>query len=127
MAIKPGKPLLFGLIEKTPYFGLPGNPAATAATFELFVKPALKRLAGRQDVMPDKRRAVLADEVVAGGSRQLFLWCRLEWQYSGYQVTVSRHQGSGQNRCLSSTNAILPVPVGTETLQPGDDVEVFLI
>lgn len=126
VAIKPGKPVLFGMLEGKPYFGLPGNPAATAATFELFVKPALKRLAGHTFVLPEKRRAVLTDEVAGGGMRQVFLWCRLEWQESSYRVTVSRHQGSGQNRCLSTANAIIPVPVGISKLQAGELVEVFL-
>jgi molybdopterin molybdotransferase len=127
VAIKPGKPVLFGLIGGKPYFGLPGNPAATAATFELFVKPALKRLAGQATVLPETRRAILIDEVTGGGIRQVFLWCRLEWEENSYRVSVSQYQGPGQNRCLSTTNAILPVPVGSCKLHAGDVVEVFLL
>jgi molybdopterin molybdotransferase len=127
VAIKPGKPVLFGMLEGKPYFGLPGNPAATAATFELFVKPALKRLAGETDILPEKRRAVLTNKVKGGGERQAFLWCRLEWQESAYKVTPSQCQGSGQNRCLSAANALLSVPVGVEELRAGEDVEVLLL
>lgn len=127
VAIKPGKPLLFGVLGNRPYLGLPGNPGATAATFELFARPALKRLAGQVDILPEKRRAKLTHEVVAGGNRQAFLWCRLEWDKNRYLVTVSKWQGSGQNRCLAGANAILPVAVGTEKLEAGMDVEVLLI
>ncbi len=127
VAIKPGKPVLFGMLEGKPYFGLPGNPAATAATFELFVKPALKRLAGETDVLPEKRRAVLTNEIAVGGKRQAFLWCRLEWHESGYRVSVSPQQGSGQNRCLTGANAMLAAPIGVERLEAGEEVEVLLL
>ena len=127
VAIKPGKPLLFGVLGNRPYFGLPGNPGATAATFELFAKQALARLAGHVNILPEKRRARLTHAVAAGGNRQTFLWCRLEWHENHYQITVSKRQGSGQNRCLAGANAMLPVAVGTEKLEAGSDVEVLLI
>jgi molybdopterin molybdotransferase len=127
VAIKPGKPLLFGKIDDTPFLGLPGNPAATAATFELFVKPAIKRLAGCVKVLPEKRIATLTHEVIGGEKRQSFLWCSLKWQKNAYQVTVSQRQGSGQNRCLTSKNAMFAVPKNVKSLKPGDQVEVLLI
>lgn len=127
VAIKPGKPVLFGKLEGKPYFGLPGNPAATAVTFELFAKPGLKKLAGQTQVFPEKRKAVLTNDIAVGGGRQSFLWCKLEWQEKGYKVTASQHQGSGQNRCLFGTNAILRVPIGYKKLCEGEKVEVFLI
>lgn len=127
VAIKPGKPVLFGMLEGKPYFGLPGNPAATAATFELFVKPALKRLAGQVNVLPERRRAVLNNGIKGGGTRQAFLWCRLEWQANGYRVIVSQHQGSGQNRCLSAANAMISVPAGIHKLDRGTEVDVLLL
>lgn len=127
VAIKPGKPVLFGKLDSKPFFGLPGNPAATAATFELFVKPALKRLAGHVNALPEKRIAALTQEVLGGGKRQAFLWCSLQWDKDEYRVTISQRQGSGQNRSLAFNNAILPVPTYVKSLQPGELVEVLLI
>lgn len=127
VAIKPGKPLLYGRLSNKPFFGLPGNPAATAATFELFVKPALKRLAGHAEVLPAKRLATLTHEVTGGGSRQAFLWCTLQWEKDGYQLTVSPRQGSGQNRCLMARDALLPVPTDVKSFNRGQQVEVLLI
>ena len=115
------------MLEGKPYFGLPGNPAATASTFELFVNPAMKRMAGYADFLPEKRTAVLSNEVISGGDRQAFLWCQLVLQDKGYRVIISEHQGSGHNRCLHSTNAILPVPVGSDKLEAGQEVEVLLL
>ena len=127
VAIKPGKPVLFGILQDTPYFGLPGNPAATAATFELLVKPALKCMAGHQQVLPQTRTAVLTNNVAGGCKRQAFLWCHLEWRDNGYEVTVSDRQGSGQIRCLQASNAMLSMPIGAEAINAGAKVEIFLI
>jgi len=127
VAIKPGKPVLFGTIGATPVFGLPGNPAATAATFELFVKPALRLLAGETEVKPATRKATLTTPVKGGGNRQAFLWCRLEWDGDGYQVGVSGRQGSGQNRSIQGANALLALPVGAEKLEAGESVEVLVL
>lgn len=127
VAIKPGKPLLFGTIAGKPFFGLPGNPAATASTFELFVKPAIKRLSGHSDILPQKRMATLTHDVPGGGTRQAFLWCSLQWQQDGYAVTVSQRQQSGQNRCLVAKNAILAFPREVKSLSSGQLVEVLLI
>lgn len=127
VAIKPGKPVLFGTLAGKPVFGLPGNPAATAATFELFVRPALRRLAGSGEVRPARRRAVLKETVYGAGKRQAFLWCRLDWQDDHYQVAVTRRQGSGQNRSLQGANALLAVPVGVDQLVAGETVEVLLL
>ena len=127
VAIKPGKPLLYGRLGGKPFFGLPGNPGATAATFELFVKPALKRLAGHVDVLPAKRIATLTHDVEGGGNRQAFLWCTLQWTHDRYQVSVAPSQGSGQNRCLMARDALMPVPTDIKSFKRGQQVEVLLI
>lgn len=127
VAIKPGKPVLFGVLRGIPYFGLPGNPAASAATFELLVKPALKCMAGQQQVLPQMRTAILTNQVAGGGNRQAFLWCHMEWRDNGYEVTVSDRQGSGQIRCLQANNAMVSMPIGADALNAGDKVEILLI
>ncbi|MEJ2202063.1 MAG: molybdopterin molybdotransferase MoeA [Desulfuromonadaceae bacterium] len=70
VAIKPGKPVLFGTVQGTPVFGLPGNPAASAATYELFVRPALRQLSGFRDILPGHLRATLTAAVKGGNKRQ---------------------------------------------------------
>jgi molybdopterin molybdotransferase len=127
VAIKPGKPVLFGTLDGKPCYGLPGNPAAAAATFELFVRPALRRLAGHAQFLPETRKGILVESVRGGGKRQSFLWCRLDWIGDGYRVQVTSRQGSGQNRSLQGANALLAVPVDVETLAAGDVVAVQLL
>lgn len=127
VGMKPGKPVLLGTLAGKPLFGLPGNPAATAATFELFVRPSLCRLAGLPNFIPNKRLGHLTSDVKGGGDRQAFLWCRIQWQDGHYIIHVPERQGSGQNRCLPNVNAFLPIPVGVEKLRAGDLAEAILL
>lgn len=127
VAIKPGKPVLFGTVGTTPVFGLPGNPAAAAATFELFVRPALRRLAGFAAVAPPRLRATLGASVAGGEKRQRFLWGRLEEADGSYRFIPSARQGSGQNRSLIGVQALLPVPGNSDELVAGRTVDVWLL
>ena len=106
---------------------VPGNPAATAATFEVFARPALRKMAGHRDYHLQKRSGILTGKVQNKGDRQRFLWCRLEWRNDQYQVTVQSHQGSGQNRSIQGSNALLTIPAGTAQIDQGERVEVLLI
>jgi molybdopterin molybdotransferase len=127
VAIKPGKPVLFGTVGGRPVFGLPGNPAASAATFELFVRPALRRLAGHADPLHPRLRAILATPVPGGEKRQRFLWGTLAAEEDHYLFTPSPRQGSGQNRAMQGARALLPIPGGSDELPAGREVEVLLL
>lgn len=127
VAIKPGKPVLFGTIKGQPVFGLPGNPAATAATFELFVRPALRRLAGFTSCQFPRLQVTLAEEVKGGDNRQSFLWGRLEIRQGLFCFVPAHHQGSGQNRSLQGAQALLPLAAKSPGLKAGSDVEILLL
>jgi molybdopterin molybdotransferase len=127
VAIKPGKPVLFGKIGSKPVFGLPGNPAASAATCEIFAIPALRRLAGHLDPLPPQLRAKLGRRIKGGGERQAFLWGRLHREGNDYQFLPSNQQSSGQNRSLQGACALLPIPAGSPDLEVHTEVEVLLM
>jgi molybdopterin molybdotransferase len=127
VAIKPGKPVLFGTVKARPVFGLPGNPAAAAATFELFVQPALRRLAGFPGLLQPRLRATLTESIDGGEKRQRFIWGRLREQAGSFEFVPSARQGSGQNRSLQEVQALLPVPGGHAGLAAGAEVEVMLV
>ena len=127
VAIKPGKPVLFGTARGVPVLGLPGNPAASAATFELFARVALRRLGGHGDPLPPRLRAVLTAPVKGGGKRQAFLWGSLTEAEGRYAFSPSSRQESGQTRSLQGSRALLPVAIGASDLAPGDEVEVLLL
>ena len=127
VGIKPGKPVLFGTVRSTPVFGLPGNPAASAATFELFVRPALRRLAGHRDPLPPRLRVTLTADISGGEKRQRFLWGTLQEREGRYLFTPSPRQGSGQNRSIQGAQALLPVPGDSPEIIAGTEMEVLLL
>lgn len=127
VAIKPGKPVLFGKIGTQPVFGLPGNPASSAATCELFTIPALRRLAGHKDPLPPRLKVRLAAPIKGGGNRQTFLWGNLHSDSEGYLFAASNRQWSGQNRSLQGACAMLSVPANSPDLKTGDQVEILLM
>jgi molybdopterin molybdotransferase len=126
VAIKPGKPVLFGTIGRQAVFGLPGNPAAAAATFELFVRPALRRLAGCLAPLPPKLRVELGATVSGDTKRQSFLWGTLQGENGAFRFLPSDRQGSNQNRALAGGDALLPVAAGAR-LEAGSQVEVIVL
>ena len=127
VAIKPGKPVLFGTVAGKPVFGLPGNPAASAATLEIFAAPAARLLAGAANPLPPRLPARLGAGIPAGGKRETFLWGRLRWADGGYVFDPHLRQGSGQNRSLQGAHALLAVPVGAPALTAGETAEVLLL
>jgi len=127
VGIKPGKPVLFGTARGTLVFGLPGNPAASAATFELFARPALRRLAGHPDPLPPRLRVTLTAAVNGGEKRQRFLWGTLQERGGRYLFTPSARQGSGQNRSIQGAQALLPVPGDSPEIASGTEMEVMLL
>jgi molybdopterin molybdotransferase len=127
VAIKPGKPVLFGFLGGKPCFGLPGNPAATAATFELFVRPALQQLVGNANVLAPRLKVKLVESVSGSGKRQNFLWAELRITDGSLEVLPLQRQGSGQIRSMQKAQALLPVPIGCPGLNAGDEVEVILL
>lgn len=127
VAIKPGKPVLFGLLNDKPFLGLPGNPAATAATYELFVYPALRRLAGWTAPCLPRLRATLTDDVKGDGKRQSFLWGRIEMRDGRPFFDPFFHQGSGQHRSVQGAQALLPVEIDSPGLTAGSEADVFVL
>jgi molybdopterin molybdotransferase len=125
--IKPGKPVLFGFLKNTPFFGLPGNPASSATTFELFVRPALRRLQGQARLFRPRLRVALGKEVKGGQKRERFLWGSLRGEEGRYLFTPSGRQCSGQNLTMKAAQALLPVPPDSETIPAGSEVEVLLL
>jgi molybdopterin molybdotransferase len=69
VAVKPGKPISFGVRDRTLLFGLPGNPVSTLVGFELFVRPALRKLSGERDPGPRWQDGVLARSVAQNAHR----------------------------------------------------------
>jgi molybdopterin molybdotransferase len=128
--LKPGKPLWFGVHEKTAnrclVFGLPGNPVSSLVSFELFVKPAIGRIAGRHRAPPHaKETAKLTLEFVHRGDRPTYWPAMLIASPDGLLVEPRAWQGSADLRGFAGANALIAFASGDRRYQPGDMVEVL--
>jgi molybdopterin molybdotransferase len=124
VAVKPGKPFLFGRAGQCAIFGLPGNPVSAFVTFLLFVRPAILRLMGaREDELSLPRtNATLANDVNNDGDRPHYVRGQLR---DGKFSAIGR-QESHALYGLSRANALLRVPPG-ETFRSGETVPVIPI
>jgi molybdopterin molybdotransferase len=125
VAIKPGKPVAFGWISGTPVLGLPGNPASTMVTFELFARPAMRRLQGFAALSRPRRRARLVGSLDAPSDRRSFYRGSIALDNAGrLTVAPARSQDSGHVSSLLATTALIDVAPNTRHGM-GDDVEVI--
>jgi len=120
VAVKPGKPIWFGMRGKTPVFGLPGNPVSTLLGFELFVRAALVRLAGDDPVLEGERIAHgrWLGPAVRGGDRQNNLPVRVrQGADGGLELEPLAFRGSADivNAARADGLAIVPVGAGIES------------
>ncbi len=126
VAIKPAKPLVFGLLEDVPVFGLPGNPVSSMVSFELFARPGLRRMMGRLDA-ERPRISAIAEEPIKRRSDGKIHFSRvvLSKDEAGVRkVRLSGGQGSHQLMAMATANGLAILPDG-EGFEAGDTVEVM--
>jgi len=126
ISVQPGKPLAFGRVLGTPVLGLPGNPVSALVTFELFVRPLMRRLAG----VPAGRRLLLRARLTEGlakdPARRAYLRVRVRATDDGLEATSAGGQSSGQLRPLAEANALLIVPEGEPEGVAGRTYDVLI-
>ncbi len=116
VAMKPGKPLVYGRVDEADFIGLPGNPVSAFVTFCLFVRPFLLKRMGARDVLY-RAFPVQADFAWAKpGARREFLRARL--QENG-QAALYPNQGSGVLTSCTWADGLVDLEIG-QTVQPGD-------
>ncbi len=151
VAVQPGKPFAFGTARApgddgtdpdrppTLLFGLPGNPVSTFVTFELFVRPALRRMAGHRDdaLFRPIDRAVLGDDVMKSTGRRGFVRVTADRDERGTprrddrgRVTVrlvggAGGQGSHVLSALATADALAVIPEANDTLTAGAEVDLW--
>jgi molybdopterin molybdotransferase len=126
VAMKPGKPVFFGTGPRgTAVFGLPGNPVSSLVCFELFVRPALRRIGGYTSVLPMTVRAVLAEDFRHRSDRPTYHPAVLEETPFARSVRPVAWLGSADLKALARANALVLFPPGEGTLSAGQTFEVF--
>ncbi|HZV90289.1 MAG TPA: gephyrin-like molybdotransferase Glp [Candidatus Binatus sp.] len=126
VAIRPGKPAVFGKCGEKFVFGLPGNPVSTMVTFELFVAPAVDLLSGAEARELPILEARLGEALHEKPGLTHFLPARMEGQGAARQVLVLKWQGSGDVAALGKANCFVVVPAKKEKIEVGENVEVMV-
>jgi molybdopterin molybdotransferase len=122
IALRPGKPLAFGVRGNTLVFGLPGNPVSSLVCFELFVKPALLALQGAPSVRPAWTSGVLGAVVTRNPERDDLIRVRYG-DTDGSTVLLPLHgQQSHQIAITAQADALARIPMGSGELAAGTEV-----
>ncbi|MCK5586388.1 molybdopterin molybdotransferase MoeA [Candidatus Bipolaricaulota bacterium] len=123
--MKPGKPMAFGRIGGIPFFGLPGNPVSAMISFELFVRPAIGKMQGREPRPTRSVRARLLDPIPRKDNRRHYLRVRLTAAGDGWEATLTGSQGSGILSSLVEADGLAVIPESKSSLEAGTEVEVL--
>jgi molybdopterin molybdotransferase len=134
VAVQPGKPFVFGRAGDTLLFGLPGNPVSSFVTFELFVRPALRRLAGQRRLLRETDAGVLLEPVTTAAGRRAYVRARADRDTDGrplrdalarVRLHLAGGQGSHVLSSLAAADALAVVPETVEALPAGSPVELW--
>lgn len=122
--MRPGGPFGFGLLQGRPWFGLPGNPVSAMVTFELFVRPALRRMSGHQRAVRQPVPVTLAEAVTTQGGLTHFLRAVVTPER---EAILTGPQGSGMLTSMAAANALLIVPHDVAYLPAGASAHAILL
>jgi molybdopterin molybdotransferase len=125
VALRPGKPLLFGTIGGTPLIGLPGNPVSTLVTFELFGRPALLMMQGRTDLERPRLTAISEDALTNPPHLEQYFRGVARRDGDRIVVRLTGDQGSHVLRSMADANCLIVVPQGTSEVAAGQPVDII--
>lgn len=129
--MRPGKPITFATVPSPlkgalPVFGLPGNPVSAMVTFELFVRPAIRRMGGHARLARPTRAARALGPIANPGRRRGYLRVVLTESDGALGARLTGEQGSGILRSMAEADGLAVVP-GDTTVATGDTVPVILL
>ncbi|MFN5060621.1 MAG: gephyrin-like molybdotransferase Glp [Chloroflexota bacterium] len=127
IAFKPGKPTMCATVGERIMFGLPGNPVSSLVSFEVFVRPALRRLMG--DATPDRPRVWvhLTESITPSPDRPEYQRAIVRWQDGRLVASTTGAQGSSRLLSMRAANALLVIAPGEERLAVGSQVEALIV
>ena len=124
VALKPGRPTVFGKLDGTGFVGLPGNPISALSVFRVFVEDMIRGSAGEDDGGRRTEKAEVADEVRLDGGRTRLLPVGLVKDGGGALLAYSVDKGSGATTSLTRADGIVRVEASKNYLDEGERVEV---
>lgn len=124
--MRPGKPLAFGSYHGVPFLGLPGNPVSAMVSFERFVRPAIRKMAGFAVLERPSVPVVMQDEIHSDG-RESYVRATVTRSPEGYEAVSTGSQGSHMMTSLVRANALVIVPEGVKVVRPGDWLTALML
>jgi putative molybdopterin biosynthesis protein len=126
VAVRPGHPVVLGVVDGTPVLGAPGYPVSAALTFDIFAEPLLAELEGAVPRRRPRARARLARKLASPFGMDDWIRVRLGL-VGGTMVATPLPRGAGVLTSLVRADGLLVVPAGLEGHHPGDEVDVELL
>ena len=127
LRMRPGAPVGFGLLDGLPWIGLPGNPVSTMVTFELFVRPAIRKMAGHPLAFRRTIPVRTAEPIQLAPALQHFLRVVVADDGSGPVARLTGPQGSGILSSMLLANALLIVPEGSAAVPAGATLQALML
>lgn len=127
VAVKPGRPLAFGELPESVFFGLPGNPVSVMTSFASCIRPALEKMSGQAPSAPIRLKAQCTSDIRKRPGRSEF---QRGLAYNDEQgtllVDVRRYQGSGVLSSMAEGNCFVFLDIDSSGAQAGDEVDILL-
>ena len=128
IAMRPGKPLMFGRIGATPVLGVPGNPVSTLVCATMFLRPAIDVMLGREAKAEPQPTALLGRDLPVNDSREDYLRARLSYDAQGRRVaTPFDRQDSSMLSLMSAADCLVIRPPRAPAIAAGSTVEIVLL
>ena len=125
--MRPGSPTSFGVVRGVPWIGLPGNPVSTMVCYELFVRPAVRKMQGHALLHRRTVPAVTEEPVRTPGRLTHFLRAVARETPAGWRARLTGPQGSGILTSMALANALLIVPEAVDDLPAGAMLDAMLL
>jgi len=127
VAMKPGMPQVRGRVGRVPVVGLPGNPVSAFVSFEVFARPAIRKLQGRRDVARPTITAIAGEPLTAPPHKRGYVRVSLSREAGRWVATPTGAQGSNLITSIARADALAVVPEDVTEIEKGDEVVVQLL
>ncbi|MCS7259182.1 MAG: molybdopterin molybdotransferase MoeA [Anaerolineae bacterium] len=125
---RPGKPVTFATVDGIPVFAMPGFPVSALVSFEVYVRPALLKMAGHTHLYRPRQRVIIEHAIRHEPDRVEFQRAVVRRHPDGrYTAHTTGYQGSGRLLSMVGANALLVLPAEQETFPAGSELEAWLI
>lgn len=122
IAIKPGKPVTFAVLNNRLFFGLPGNPLSLITTFEEFIKPTIKNMMGINDLNDELFKVIAGDNFKTKKQRRKYIYAEIINRNGKYYAYDIGSQCSNHLMTISRSNGIIIIPEGVDKVNIGEEL-----